>query len=84
MNSSDAEEEEESDASDYDEFKDLNNLGKNGLSIAEVLEKAKSQAGGNLKVIGRNGVTKSWFLLATFTCFTCNCFTKHLRNELCV
>lgn len=43
--SSDGEEEEESDASDYDEneFRGLNIGKSNGLSIAEVLEKAKSQ-----------------------------------------
>lgn len=51
--SSDAEEEEDSDASDYGDFGDLN-ISKNGLSIAEVLEKAKSQSDGNLKV---------WFFL---------------------
>lgn len=48
--SSDGEEDEESDVSDYDEFRNLNNISKNGLSIAEVLEKANTQAQGNLKV----------------------------------
>lgn len=55
--SSDGEEEEESDASDFDED-DFNrglNIGKsNGLSIAEVLEKAKSQqSDASLKVCFR-------------------------------
>lgn len=48
MNSSDAEEEEDSDASEFDEFRELN-IGKNGLTIADVLEQAKVQSDKHIK-----------------------------------